>query len=91
MVIEEVDIDFSNPKNISELEKVLSQEIKKQLEDAIYKSQKVFAADYLGFGKAFKDKYPKDFKKIEEWNRVYPEVLIRVEVKAKISRFGKAE
>ncbi|MEL7563977.1 MAG: Ger(x)C family spore germination protein [Dehalobacterium sp.] len=93
LVIEEkeVDIDFSNPKNISELESVLSQEIKKQLEDAVYKSQKVFAADYLGFGKAFKDKYPKDFKKIEDWNRVYPEVLIHVKVTAKISRFGKAE
>lgn len=93
IIIEEKEVgkDFSNLENISKLEKVLAQEIKQQLEDAIHQSQKIFEADYLGVGKAFKDKYPQDFKKIEDWNSVYPEVPIHVNVKVKISRFGTAE
>lgn len=93
IVLEErkVYVDFSDPKNISDLEKVLSKIVKKQLEGAIYKSQKEFETDYLGFGKAFKNKYPKEFKKIKDWNKIYPEVPINVQVEAKISRFGTAK
>ncbi|ATW24299.1 Ger(x)C family spore germination protein [Candidatus Formimonas warabiya] len=83
--------DFSQPENIRKLEKVLDQEIKTEVEKAIYKSQHVFKADYLGFGKAFLDKYPKDFKKIKEWNKIYPEIPIQVNAEVKISRFGLAE
>lgn len=83
--------DFSDPKNINDLEKVLSKVMKKQLEDTISKSQKDFEADYLGFSKACKNKYPKEFKKIKDWNEIYPDVPVNVEVRAKISRFGTAK
>lgn len=81
------DIDLSDPKNISKLEKVFSQKIKTEVEEAIEVSQKQFETDYIGFERALKDRRPEIFEKMD-WEKEFPAIPIDVEVNAKISKFG---
>jgi len=80
-------LDFTNPKNIEEIEKVFSQVITREVESAITKSQEDFQIDYLGFGNFLKQKKPHIYKELN-WEEVFPIIPISVEVKAKIDRFG---
>jgi spore germination protein KC len=89
MIIDEQkkDYDLTKPKNMNEMEKIFSQEITRQIKAAVYKSQKVFKADYLGFGEALKRNNPQVFAKLD-WDEVFPDIPINVEVTASVTRFG---
>jgi spore germination protein KC len=89
MIIDEQkkDYDLTKPKNMNEMEKMFSQEITRQIKAAVYKSQKVFKADYLGFGEAFKRNNPQVFAKLD-WEKTFPDIPINVEVTASVTRFG---
>jgi len=63
------------------------QEITRQIESAVYKSQKEFGVDYLGFGEAFKRSDPHAFAKLD-WDKTFTDIPINVEVTASVTRFG---
>lgn len=79
--------DLKKPEDTKKVEKMFSETIRKQLADAVYKSQKEFGADYLGFGKSLKHSDSKLFKKLD-WTELFPEIPVIIEVDAHISRFG---
>lgn len=66
-----VPIDLSNPKVIGELEKLVSQEIEKEISETIAYAQK-HKTDVFGFGEVLRVQNPKYWKKVEKnWNDVH--------------------
>jgi spore germination protein KC len=89
MIIEESgkEIDLSKPDNLQDIEALLAQAISQQVNSAIEKSQKEIKVDYLGFEKAFEKYQSKAFKSLN-WNKIYPNIPIEVEVDCKVKAFG---
>jgi len=83
-------LDLSKPKNLDQLEKAFSQSITEQIEAIITKSQKEMGIDFLGFGKALKKYHPEIYQSLD-WEEIFPDIPIIVEVKASIHRFGLQE
>lgn len=69
------------------LEATLAQAIKKEIEDAVALSQKKHQADYLGLGQKFYNKYPRIYKALD-WEALYPNIPVQVEVQTSITRTG---
>lgn len=89
MVMEEYgeDLDLSQTENLQEMETLFAEAIRQQVSSAIQKSQKEIKADYLGLGKAFRNRAPNAFKDLE-WNEVYPTMPIDVQVDCKVKAYG---
>lgn len=83
-------MDLSNPKNVAELERAISQVIGEQVKQALDKSQNIFAVDYLGLGKALHKEDPNFFKTLD-WRKIFPFVSIKVSVETTINTFGLTE
>ncbi|WP_028307942.1 Ger(x)C family spore germination protein [Desulfitibacter alkalitolerans] len=82
-------LHLSNPENIRKLEILFSQIIKNQIEEAVYKAQRDFGVDYLGFDMAMKKRMPRIYEGLD-WEETFPNIPINVEVQAHITRFGLA-
>lgn len=79
------------PEDVAEIDKGYRTEIKKQAMKAILKCQKELQSDIFGFGAAFhrqQVKYWKEHELEKNWDQVFPEVQVTVEVKANIRRSG---
>lgn len=89
MVMEEYgqDLDLSQAENLREMESLFAEAIREQVTSAIQKSQKEIKADYLGLGKAFRNKEPGAFKLLD-WSEVYPTMSIDVQVDCKVKAYG---
>ncbi|MED3816102.1 Ger(x)C family spore germination protein, partial [Priestia megaterium] len=85
----EVPVDITNPKVITEIEKSVSKEIKKELGTAVERAQKN-KTDILGFGEVIHRSRPKQFKRLkQEWNDVYfPKLNVDITVEAYVRRAG---
>lgn len=82
-------LQIAKPGTIKSLEKDVTQEIKKMVEESIRMAQQDFGADIFGFGERLHKKYPKVWKEIEkDWRDIYPAVEVTVSVEAKIRRTG---
>lgn len=74
---------------IQEMEQSLQSVIKLYAESALYQAQKKYQADIFGFGATLHRKEPKIWKQVEQdWYSIYPDIPIKVTVKAKIRRTG---
>ncbi|EIJ82180.1 spore germination protein KC [Bacillus methanolicus PB1] len=84
-----VPIDLSNPRVLSNIEKALEKEIKKEIHDAIQRAQKN-KSDIFGFGEALHRSDPEAWKKMKhDWSDVhFPELEVSVTVDAFIRRTG---
>lgn len=79
------------PEDVEELDKGYAATIKRQANMAISKCQKNLESDIFGFGATFHRqqlKYWKENKLEKNWQEVFPEVTVQVEVKANIRRSG---
>lgn len=78
-------IDLLDISNIEKFKEQAEEQIKKELEDFIYKIQKEYESDIFGFGEKFREKYPKTFKTFEEdWNGIFSSLSINVSVKMEV-------
>ncbi|GMQ57054.1 Ger(x)C family spore germination protein [Vallitalea sediminicola] len=76
-------------KVLDELEKVQNKSIEEDVINVIKKVQKDYNVDIFDFGEAIHRKYPKQWNVIkEEWDEIFPHVLIEVTVKSSIKRPG---
>ncbi|CUA80669.1 spore germination protein GerKC [Anoxybacillus suryakundensis] len=84
-----VAIDFTDPKQIVALEKVMQQEIKSEIEKAVHVAQKK-KSDIFGFGEVVHRTYPKEWKKMKKmWNdKYFPKLDVQVKVESFIRRTG---
>lgn len=85
----------TGPKNLSKLAEVAVLEKNKaeiimgEVMAAVKKAQKL-NADVFGFGDAIHKKYPKQWKKLEpNWDEIFRDVEVQVEVKAKLRLMGR--
>ncbi|OPJ59659.1 Ger(x)C family spore germination protein [Clostridium oryzae] len=82
-------IDISDTKVIAELEKMQQKRIEKEINGALVKLQKVLRSDVVGFGGILSKKYPEFWKKYErDWEKIFPDVMCSVNVKARINKSG---
>jgi len=81
------DYDLTKPKEMDEMEKIFSREITDQINAAVRKSQQELGVDYLGFGQTLRQKNPKAYNRLD-WDKVYPEIPVTVQVNASVTRFG---
>lgn len=82
------DVDISDVKVISQLEKEASKRIKGLQVVAIKKAQKL-KSDVFGFGEAIHRKYPKLWKTLEKrWDDEFPKLETEIIVECKIRRTG---
>ncbi|ACJ33580.1 Spore germination protein KC [Anoxybacillus flavithermus WK1] len=84
-----VSIDFTDPKQIIELEKKIQQEIKKEVKEAVHTAQKK-KSDIFGFGEVVHRTYPEEWKEMKKlWhNKYFPKLEIHVKVDSFIRRTG---
>lgn len=81
--------EINSPDAIKAIEESLSKKMKKDIEACLTKVQKEYKADVLGFGEAIHQKYPKEWKKLEDnWKQIYPYMQVDVTVKAKVRGTG---
>lgn len=84
---QEKDYDLTKPKEMNKMEKIFSQKITEEIQVAIHKSQKEFGVDYLGFGEVLKRNDLETYKKLD-WEKLFPDIPIDVQVNASVTRFG---
>lgn len=82
-------VDFLDPEVIRSLEGEFNQSATKVIEDILYKLQREFKTDTLGFGQALKRKHPKLWRKYEpHWDEIYPNLDVAVKVQGTITFTG---
>ncbi|MDX9871974.1 MAG: Ger(x)C family spore germination protein [Clostridia bacterium] len=81
------DYDMRRPQHIAQVEKIFSEEVAAQIRSAVEKSQKEIGVDYLGLGEYLYRQDPQKFKALD-WEKVYPDIPVNVEVNCLITRFG---
>lgn len=69
------------------LKKLCANVITKQVESALHKSQKELGVDYLGFGSVLHSYYPQLYERLN-WEKFFPGIQVKINVKASINRFG---
>lgn len=73
----------------SEVEALLSQEIKQQALAAITKAQRL-VSDFIGFGQVIRGLLPRSKWEELQWPQNFSQVVVKVKVKAAIYRSGVA-
>ena len=73
-------------ENLEEIENLVAEEVKHRIESAINVA-KNYQADYIGFNKMLEMKHPYKWNKIKDnWENIFNEVPIRIEVESEINR-----
>lgn len=73
-------------ENLEEIENLVAKEVKHRIESAINVA-KNYQADYIGFNKMLEMKHPYKWNKIKDnWENIFNEVPIRIEVESEINR-----
>ncbi|WP_427337806.1 Ger(x)C family spore germination protein [Caloranaerobacter sp. DY30410] len=81
--------DVLDDKLLKRLEGVIENKVKNEIDGTIEKIQKEFKADVIGIGEYLYKFKPDIWDKVkDDWDDVFPEVKIKVNVKAKIRRIG---
>jgi spore germination protein KC len=81
--------DLLKPEKIAFMEKELEHKMKRICTDAVKKAQTELKSDLFGFGEAVHRKYPGYWKTAKyTWDRDFPEVPIKIKVKARIINTG---
>lgn len=81
--------NFATPENIKLLENEEEKVIKKEIEGTIQKAQEL-DADIFGFGEMIHKNHSKEWKKLEgDWDNIFKNINIDIEVKSTISSAGR--
>ncbi|ETI67720.1 Ger(x)C family spore germination protein [Neobacillus vireti] len=82
------DVDLTNPKEIEKIDKLVEEEIKKQILTTVKEAQKM-KSDIFGFGERVHRKDPKLWKKIKSnWDEHFAELEVNVKVDSYTRREG---
>ncbi len=82
-------LKLSKPSTIKQLEKKLNKEIKKTTTASLEAIQNDFQSDIIGFGELLHRTKHKEWKKVKtNWDEIFPEAEITVNIQSKIKRTG---
>jgi spore germination protein KC len=80
---------LDSPDNLFILEKILGEEIKKEIMMALEKTQKEYSSDIFGFGTYVCKYHPQYWKNAKkDWNDIFSKLPADIQVDAKILRTG---
>ena len=83
----QVPIPLNEPAMVAEVENILSEKLKKMMEEALdYAKEK--QTDLAGLGEKFRLKYPKEYFQLRaDWNeKILPEIVVDIKVKSILRR-----
>lgn len=78
-----VPYNFDNAAN-AEITKILTDQLKNEITDAVEQAQKKFKCDYFQFNDEFRIKFPVEFEKMD-WQNEFSKASFNVDVKVKLS------
>lgn len=85
------DLDIRMPENLKLIQKGLEKSVQEQVMDSLFKVQKVYKVDSVGFGREIYREKPKQWKALKaQWANKFPEVDVSLEVKINILGSGMA-
>ncbi|MCR8660587.1 Ger(x)C family spore germination protein [Paenibacillus endoradicis] len=90
-IIENWDVNTygSDPTYIKEAEKIFTETLHNQLEEALKKLQETYKADVANFGKTLKHQHPAAWKKVsEQWDDEFSQCAVDFDIKLEITDFG---
>lgn len=83
------DIDLTKEKTIEMLQKEYEKVVKNDIQETIKVVQQKYQSDIFGFGAAIYKSNPQQWKKVKDnWDEIFAELPVSVEVKVQISHFG---
>ncbi|MEK3953561.1 Ger(x)C family spore germination protein [Psychrobacillus sp. FSL K6-1464] len=83
------DIDLTKEKTIEMLQKEYEKVVKNDIQETIKVVQQKYQSDIFGFGAAIYKSNPQQWKKVKaNWDEIFAELPVSVEVKVQISHFG---
>jgi len=87
-ISQETPTDYSDPILFNQLEKRVSNEIKRELEVLFFKIQKKYNSDIFGFGEMVRAYMPKKWNKVDNWREKFRTAKIEITIRTKIRRIG---
>lgn len=82
--------DIMDEVYVKKVENAFSETVVNDMKAATRKAQEEYDTDIFGFGGYVNRKYPKEWKKIEkDWDKIFPKVEVRYEVKVILKRLGE--
>lgn len=80
---------LDSPDDLHKLEKILGEEVKKEIRRALDRAQKDYSSDIFGFGTQVHKYHSKYWKKVkDDWNDVFSKLPVDIKVDARIRRTG---
>lgn len=85
-------LDLSNLDHLKQAQSAISHDIEERVRKTVVKAQKKLHSDIFGFGQEIHIQHDGEWKKIKNnWERIYPEIPVKIEVKARIIRIGRTQ
>jgi spore germination protein KC len=82
-------LDINEPKNLKIIKKALEDAAKKQVQDFIFRIQKEYKVDSVGFGQEIYKNNPDEWSSLkDQWDMRFPEADISIEVNLRIHGAG---
>ncbi|OBZ17682.1 Ger(x)C family spore germination protein [Bacillus sp. FJAT-26390] len=83
------DLDINDPKNLKVIKQALEDAVKKQIQDFLFKIQKKYKVDSVGFGQEIYKNNPGKWAVLKnQWDKRFPEVHMTIDVDLKIKGSG---
>ncbi|SFQ04142.1 spore germination protein KC [Psychrobacillus psychrotolerans] len=83
------DIDLTKQETVKMLEKEFEKAVKTDLQETIKVVQEKYHTDIFGFGATINKENPEKWKKIKgNWDEIFSEMPVNIDVDAQISHFG---
>lgn len=85
---QETYIDYSNKILFNELERRVSNEVKREMESLYYKVQQQYSSDIFGFGELVRAYLPSEWNKVENWQKEFKKAKLEIDINMNIRRVG---
>lgn len=84
-----IEKDVLKLPTIKEMERIFEEQIISEISSVVEVLQDEMKADVLGFGSAYRRKYPNQWREIEsDWSNIFPMIEVNYDVMVVIRRFG---
>ncbi|TMV49639.1 Ger(x)C family spore germination protein [Paenibacillus mesophilus] len=82
-------IDLQNPDSLPALNKIINENYNKLIKKTVYKAQKEFKTDFIGFGDVFRKSHPKEWDSWkDDWQEMFVSLPVNVRMDYRIRRIG---
>jgi len=71
-------------KDMKKIGDIVSEMLKKELENTVAQAQNTFNCDYLQFDDAFRIKYPEDYETMD-WENEFPKISVTIDTNVDMS------